>query len=67
MSETAAIKFVPPVRRAFLEALSYADQQSAITRCAHCQWSFRGLVADGKRAFETHMELRHGRHVRRHR
>lgn len=49
------------------EALAFADAQQAVTRCGECRWWFRGLVRDGKRAFETHMEIRHGRRVRRHR
>lgn len=49
------------------EALAFADAQTAVTRCQECRWSFRGLVAEGKRAFETHMEVRHGRRIKRHR
>jgi hypothetical protein len=43
-------------RRILLEALDLADGQQAVTRCAHCRWSYRGLIRDGKRAYEFHRE-----------
>ena len=54
-------------RRLFEEALGYAERQKATTRCALCGAYTRGLVSDGKRWFEEHMERKHEVHVRRHR
>jgi len=45
------------------EEIAYADGQQAITRCGRggCRWTYRGLIRDGKAAFRSHVELKHGR------
>jgi hypothetical protein len=46
-------------QRLRLELLDYVGQQRAVTRCADCRWSYRGLIRDGKKAFRAHREMQH--------
>jgi hypothetical protein len=46
-------------QRLRLELLEYVGSQPAVTRCADCRWSYRGLIRDGKKAFRAHREMKH--------
>ena len=44
-------------QRLRLELIDYVNEQPSITRCAECNWYWRGTVGEGKRAFAAHRKV----------